>query len=140
MRAPVVVDTNVVVSGLLTRDDRAPTARILDGMLRGAFQFLLSTDLLAEYRAVLLRPAISARHGLNELEVDAVLTTVATNAAVREPAAGSPPGPDPGDEHLWALLATDSRAVLVTGERLLLRKPPPGASGTSPADFVATLA
>jgi hypothetical protein len=43
-----VVDTNVVVEGLLTKDPAAPTARILDGMLAGSFPFILSVVLLAE--------------------------------------------------------------------------------------------
>jgi len=59
MRAePAVIDTNVVVSGLLTSLAASPTVRILDGMLVGAFRFLLSVELLAEYRAVLLRQKI----------------------------------------------------------------------------------
>ena len=50
--APAVIDTNVVVSGVLTKDSPSPTVRILDGMLAGRFRFLLSVDLLAEYRDV----------------------------------------------------------------------------------------
>ena len=45
--AAAVIDTNVVVAGLLTENTRSPTARILDGMCKGAFPFLLSTALLA---------------------------------------------------------------------------------------------
>jgi len=62
---PAVIDTNVVVSGLITKDARAPTARIVDGMLRGRFPFLLSNLTLREYREVLLRPAIRRKHGLD---------------------------------------------------------------------------
>ena len=57
----LVVDTNVVVSGLITSDATAPTARILDAMLRGELRFLLSEELLSEYRSVLLRPKIAAQ-------------------------------------------------------------------------------
>ena len=59
MTEPLVVDTNVVVSGLLTSVADAPPAMLLDAMLAGRVSFLLSTDLLAEYRDVLLRPAIA---------------------------------------------------------------------------------
>ena len=44
----VIVDTNVIVSGILTGASASPTATILDGMLRGAFTYLLSLDLLRE--------------------------------------------------------------------------------------------
>ena len=33
MTAPVIIDTNVVVAGMLSARAHAPTARILDGML-----------------------------------------------------------------------------------------------------------
>ena len=60
-----IIDTNVVVAGLLTGNADSPTARILDGMRKGAFPFLLSTALLAGYREVLLRRKIRALHGLS---------------------------------------------------------------------------
>ncbi len=88
-----VVDTNVVVSGLLTRDAHSPTGQILDAMLRGAFRFLLSADLLAEYRAVLLRAKIPAIHGLSPEQIDRLLAAIAANATIREPESIAPPNP-----------------------------------------------
>lgn len=44
--AAAVIDTNVVVAGLLTKDSDSPTEKILDGMLLAAFPFLLSTALI----------------------------------------------------------------------------------------------
>ncbi len=44
----VIVDTNVVVAGLLTANDSSPVASILDGMLAAAFPFVMSEALLAE--------------------------------------------------------------------------------------------
>ena len=38
----LVVDTNVLVAGLLTTEQESPTARIADGMLNGRVLFLLS--------------------------------------------------------------------------------------------------
>ena len=74
----VIVDTNVVVAGLITRNDTSPVARILDGMLGAAFPFVLSEALLAEYRAVLVRPVLRKLHGLTVAEVEAILTDLAT--------------------------------------------------------------
>ena len=81
-----VIDTNVVVSGLLTANADAPTARILDAMVAGTVRFALSADLLAEYRLVLLRPRIRRLHGLSEREIDEVLTEIVQAALVLEPA------------------------------------------------------
>ena len=117
---PVVVDTNVVVSGLLTSDREAPTARVLNGMLSRDFNFLLSIELLSEYRAVLLRPKIGRRHGLTEEEVEIILTEIAQYAIIREPEAALEQAPDLNDQHLWALLASQKGSRLVTGDQTLL--------------------
>jgi predicted nucleic acid-binding protein len=111
-----VIDTNVVVSGLLAGERASPTAAVLDGMVRGRFAYLLSLDLLAEYREVLLRPRISRRHGLGDADVESILTELALNARFCQPPRVTGTPPDFGDRHLWALLESDPAAVLVTGD------------------------
>ena len=133
---PAVVDTNVVVAGLLTADAEAPTARILEGMLDGSIPFLLSVELLAEYRTVLLRPAIKSRHRLSESQVDRLLEQLTLEALVREPARGAD-APDPRDQHVWDLVAAHPGAILVTGDARLLAAATPSRSLLSPASFVA---
>jgi predicted nucleic acid-binding protein len=115
---------------------RPPTARILDGMLRGDFPFVLSVDLLAEYRSVLLRDRIFRRHGLTADQVDAILTVLAANAIVREPLSSEETAPEPGDQHVWDLLAASPGAVLVTGDKRLLENPPSDASVLDPGEFL----
>lgn len=122
-----IVDTNVVVAGLLTSDQASPPARILDAMLEGKLLYLLSAGLLEEYSAVLRRPRIAARHGLADSEIDSLLTELVANAIWRE-AGAALPAPDPGDNHLWALLAAEPGSVLVTGDELLLEQPPKRAA------------
>ncbi len=139
MMPPVaVIDTNVLVAGLLTRDLASPVARLLDGMLSGAFPFLLSPALLREYREVLLRPAVVRRHGLSDREADTILTEITVNARWCEPSS-QVHAPDRGDDHLWTLLAAQPGAVLVTGDRLLLENPQPLAAVLSPRSFVDLL-
>jgi predicted nucleic acid-binding protein len=60
----VIVDTNVVVAGLLTGNEASPVAQILDGMLSATSPFVVSEALLAEYRAVLIRSSLRKLHGL----------------------------------------------------------------------------
>ena len=127
----VVVDTNVVVAGLLTREPGAPTAAILDAMLGGELRFLLSEELLAEYRSVLLRPKIAEAHGLLPSEVDEILIRLASHGIVREPD-GAPIG-TAGDGHLVALLESVPASVLVSGDARLLRKVAP--RGRTPREF-----
>lgn len=133
----LIVDTNVLVAGLLTRRADSPTARLLDSMLDGSLLYLLSPALLAEYRAVLLMPRIASAHGLAETEVDALLTEITANAIWREPQAAAVTAPDADDTHLWALLACEANAVLLTGDALLLQNPPDGRVVIRPGDYYA---
>ena len=121
-RPAAIIDTHVVVAGLLTQRTDSPVARILNGMLSAAFPFVLSEALLAEYHAVLVLPKLRKLHGLTVAEVDSVLTDLAQNAIVLTPntAQAAPPAPDPGGQMLWDLLATKAGLLLVTGDKRLL--------------------
>ena len=136
IRRTAVIDTNVVIAGHLASRPESPTVRILDAMLAASFPFLVSVELLAEYRRVLLREPIRRRHGLSADKVDKVLTDIALNAIVVEPTPAGTSPPDPNDRHLWDLLAARPEAVLVTGDRKLLQEPPAGVSVLSPRGFV----
>ena len=107
-------------------------------MCKGAFPFLLSTALLAEYREVLLRKKIRALHGLTEREVDILLTALAANAIVREPAPQTG-APDAKDDHLWSLVQSEANCVLVTGDQALAQSPPRKSSVLQPRQFADLL-
>ena len=134
-RQAVIVDTNVVVAGLLTRNDASPVARILDGMLATAFPFVVSEALLAEYRTVLVRPNLRKLHGLTVAEVDAILTDLAQRAIVLTPVK-APTAPDSGDQLLWELLAARADLLLITGDKLLLKDAGMQGRVISPQAFV----
>jgi len=133
--AVFVVDTNVVVAGLLTGSSQSPVSSVLDSMLSGTLVFLLSPALLDEYRAVLSRPKIAALHGLSEGQIDELLVELTANAIWRKPESGSP-APDQGDDHLWALLLAHPGSALITGDRLLLENPLPRRSVISPRQWL----
>jgi len=139
-RPVVVVDTNVVVSGLLTAEPTAPTHRILNAMLDGRIRHLLSVGLLAEYREVMLRPRIQKRHGLSVADVDVILQALAANAMLRDPEVAGEEWPDPADAHLWALARAHAGAILVTGNQALLDHPAKGVVTMSPSEFVERVA
>ena len=134
-RPAVIVDANVVVAGLLAANDASPVARILDGMLAATFPFVVSEALLAEYRAVLLRPRVRKLHGLTVDEVEALLVDIAQHAIVLVPDATSS-APDPGDQLRWELLAVRSDLQLITGDKLLLRDARMRVRVVSPKAFV----
>lgn len=136
-----IIDTNVLVAGLLTRNPESPTALLLDAMLEGSLFFLLSPALLQEYREVLARPRLMSMHGLTHEEIDHLLTDLTANALWRDPPAdGAQTAPEPGDTHLWALLAAEPAAILITGDKLLLDNPEPGRSVITPSGCCSLLA
>ena len=130
-----VVDTNVVVSGLIGADASSPPARILDAMLAGRLIYLMSEPLLQEYSSVIRRHSLARLHGLKNKEIDVLLTDLVANAMWRAPVP-TDDAPDAGDQHLWALLAAYPQSQLITGDQVLLRQPPAGISVISPRRFV----
>ena len=129
--AVYVVDTNVVVSGLIGSDHESPPARILNAMLAGGLVYLMSDQLLIEYSSVLRRRKLVTLHGLDDEDLDRLLVDLVANAMWRT-ASVTVDAPDTGDQHLWALLASHPESRLVTGDRLLVENPPAGASEISP--------
>ena len=129
-----VVDTNVIVSGVIAADPNTPPARILDAMLDGRVIYLLSGDLLDEYSNVLRRASPVRLHGRTDEQLDRLLVDLVANAMWRDPA-DIRDAPDPNDSHLWALLARHPQGLLVTGDHLLAENPPSGASVVSPRRF-----
>ena len=136
-----IIDTNVVVAGLLTAHADSPVARILSSMLSAAFPFVVSEALLAEYHAVLVRPKLCKLHGLSVAEIDSILTDIVRHAIVLTPLnrAAAPLAPDAGDQFLWALLAIRPDLMLVTGDKLLLQDEAMRPRVVSPQTFIAQL-
>ncbi len=89
-------------------------------MVSGELRFAVSVELLAEYRAVLLRPRIRSRHQLGAPAVDVLLAELARNAVVVDPVRSTLEAPDTGDQFLLDLVATLEGTVLVTGDLALL--------------------
>ena len=133
-----IIDTNVVVAGLLTSHADSPVARILDGMLGADFACVLSEALLAEYRSVLVWPRLCKLHGLSSPEIDTILLDIARHAVVLSPVktVATPVAPDPGDQFIWDLLTTRADLVLVTGDKLLLQDKAMQQRVVSPQAFI----
>lgn len=139
MTRPVfVVDTNVVVSGMITADPETPPARILDSMLDGRLLYLMSGALFAEYSEVLRRPGVARLHRQTDDEIDRLLMVLAANGMWRHPVSADP-APDSGDDHLWALLASWPNSRLVTGDKRLLDSPPRPGAVLTPREAASTI-
>lgn len=141
-----VVDTNVVVSGVLSFGRPSPPALVLAGMVGSRVPFALSADLLAEYRVVLLRPIVGERHVWTSADIDGLLAELTMAAYLRQPPADDAPDSDdprpvasPGDEHIISLLAHEPRAALVTGDLALADAARGWREVVTPAEMVVEL-
>jgi putative PIN family toxin of toxin-antitoxin system len=64
-----VVDTNVLVAGVLTSNPRSSSRRLLDRHRHGDFTLLLSPAALKEIQEVLALPHLRAMHRLSDEEI-----------------------------------------------------------------------
>ena len=110
----VVLDTNCLVAGLLTRG--GPCAEILDRWRDGQFEVAVSPALLAELESVLQYPRIAAKYRVRR---DAAAAAVGELRAqgVLFPDAAAPPRvvpADADDDYVVALAQAGSCRFLVT--------------------------
>ncbi len=73
-RAPVraVVDTNILVRGILRRRGQSAAVRVFDALVRGDFTALLSDYILDEVRKTLREPDVRALRRLTDDEIDGI--------------------------------------------------------------------
>lgn len=67
-----VIDTNVLISALLSKRDDSPTVKVLDAVFDGKIIPLYHHDILAEYDEVLHREKFHLREELIQKVIDAV--------------------------------------------------------------------
>ncbi|MDP6526264.1 MAG: putative toxin-antitoxin system toxin component, PIN family [Kiritimatiellia bacterium] len=104
-----VLDTNVIVSGLLSA--QGPPGRLLDMVLARRLYLVLDDRIAAEYREVIARP----KFAMDPSRIDAFLAILQFQEWVTLAPWAHELSPDPDDVMFLeaALLATDT--VLVTG-------------------------
>jgi len=132
---PALVDTNVVVAGLISKRKNSPTVVITSAILTGRIPFLLSLKLVAEYRKALNYPKVAKLHTLSEFQIESILLRITTHGVFRDPIHGEHKVGDRQDWFLFDLLRTVDGALLVTGDQLLHREAPDWASVVSPRHF-----
>lgn len=113
-RKYVVIDTNVLVSALITRNENSPTVQILRFLANGNIVPVYSDEILKEYNEVLRRDKFK----LPEIIIINLLKDIMDNGLkITELAEVTETMPDPKDIVFYAvtLSAQDKDAFLVTG-------------------------
>ena len=129
-----VIDTNVIVSALITRRMDSPTIKVLSAIRDGRIKVVCSRDILNEYREVLSR----GKFHLSTARVEQTISTLVENALFLEPVASSEEFSDETDRVFYevALAGSEDRTRLVTGN---LRHYPISPIVVTPAQMVAIL-
>jgi uncharacterized protein len=116
----VVIDTNVIVSGILSRTG-AP-AELLNAWRERRFLLLSSPAIVAEVNAVLHYPHLQKKYHLSDEEINLMIALLEHDALLVSgdtDVAGSVPA-DPKDEMFLACALGGQADVIVTGDHHLL--------------------
>ena len=106
-----VIDTNVLVSALLTHNLGVATAKVLDSIAKGDITCVFNEDILTEYREVLHRPKFK----FPERKIDSLLTFITQKGihSDRVPFDGNMP--DEKDRPFYEVSLSLEDSFLVTG-------------------------
>ena len=105
----IVLDTNVLVSGLLS--PFGPPGDIVRLITTGTVRVCYDARILGEYRQVLLRPVFS----FSQVQVESVLAQLETDGDLVTACPLSEGLPDPDDEAFLAIALASQAHCLVTG-------------------------
>ena len=111
----VIIDTNVVVSAMLSEHHDAATVQVLSAALNGDVHPILSREVLDEYDSVLHRSKFSFK----EKDIEDVLTTLIEQGSVITPQTTNHVLPDIKDLPFYELFMGGgiSKPYLITGNR-----------------------
>lgn len=119
--ARVLLDTNVLISYLLTKRTDSPVIQVVEAGVRGVYTLLLPQDLADELQSRARAKRYLAEHVSPE-QVQALVNLVAEVAEAIPRIAGAIPqvARDRGDDYLLAYALVGRADYLVTGDQDLL--------------------
>lgn len=115
----VVVDTNVVVSRYLT--PRGIAAQVLVLWEQGAFELLVSEQILEEYRRVLAYPKIATLHQMNVDDIETIIADFREMSTLVEPVEEIQViAADPDDDKWLSCASAGGADYIVSGDHHVL--------------------
>ena len=120
MKVYAVIDTNVIVSAMLTKKASSATTKVFEAFQRRDIRMLYNEDILAEYRDVLLRPKF---HFPSE-SVQALLVFIEVEGIPSFRVESNEHFPDPKDVVFYEVALSKEDAYLVTGNKKHFPKKP----------------
>ena len=118
----VVIDTNVLISALLSKHSDAATVQVLNAVFDGTIIPVFNDEILAEYDNVLHRPKFK----FTDANIQLLLDTIKTYGVFAEQLITNEILPDPKDFVFYEVVMAkqDENAYLVTGNSKHFPKKP----------------
>ena len=125
-----VIDTNVIVSAMMSGNPESPTKRCLRAVLSGKVCPLYNDKIIAEYRDVLTR----SKFNFDNERVEVIVSKIVSDGLNTEQIPSAENFPDPTDRVFYevALAKSDEGAKIVTGNA---RHYPISPIVVTPAEF-----
>ena len=127
-----VIDTNVLVSALITKNPEAATAKVVRLLLDNGFLPVYDADILVEYKDVSHRSKFPI---LPEV-ADALISFIIENGVEASRVRFDEPMPDEDDRVFYEVTLSKDDSFLVTGN---LKHYPISPRVITPADFVSLI-
>ena len=124
-----VIDTNVLVSALITKNPEAATAKVVRLLLDNGFVPMYDADIIAEYEDVLHRSKFPI---LPEV-ADALISFIIENGIEASRIDFAEPMPDEDDRVFYEVSLSEEDSFLVTGN---LKHYPTSPRVITPAQFI----
>ena len=108
-----VVDTNVLVSALLSRHADASTVKVVEAFQERKFKLLFNREIFIEYYDVLFRPRLK----LPEEKVQKLISQIGSEGIASNRLHSDEHFPDPKDVVFYEVAMSKEDAYLVTGNK-----------------------
>ena len=106
-----VIDTNVIVSAMLTRHSDAATAKILNAIIENEITALYNDEIIQEYKEVLHRK----KFGFPKQIIDKIIERIHKQGISTQRIQSDEVFPDPKDIVFYEVAMSKEDAYLVTG-------------------------
>ena len=132
MTIHAVIDTNVLVSSMLTKNRNAATARLVDALIDNKFRPVYNKGIIEEYAEVLRR----AEFNFDIDAVEGIIDVIRGNGLYADRTPTNAPVIDPKDIAFYEVALTKKDAYLVTGN---LKHFPKKPIVVTPAEMITIL-
>lgn len=124
-----VIDTNVLVSALITKNPEAATAKVVRLLLDDGFVPMYDADIIAEYEDVLHR----SKFPIHKETADALISFIIENGIESSRTSFADLMPDEDDRVFYEVSLSEEDSFLVTGN---LKHYPTSPRVITPAAFI----